>query len=109
MSGTSRSNRSSARANRSMLVAFQIPMCHWSRSWQRSAGPMSANANRRLAGLRAAGVSIWLDSLSRDLLESGRFAELIRDYGVTGATSNPTIFAKAITTSERYDAQIAEL
>jgi transaldolase len=70
---------------------------------------MSANANRRLAGLRAAGVSIWLDSLSRDLLESGRFAELIRDYGVTGATSNPTIFAKAITGSDRYDAQLREL
>jgi transaldolase len=70
---------------------------------------MSGDANPRLAALHAAGVSIWLDSLSRDLLESGRFAELIRDYSVTGATSNPTIFASAITNSDRYDAQIAEL
>src|SRR4051812_26000188 len=83
-------------------------MCHLSRSW-RGSPHMSADANRRLADLRAAGVSVWLDSLSRDLLESGRFAELIRDYSVTGATSNPTIFSKAITNSERYDAQIAEL
>jgi transaldolase len=70
---------------------------------------MSASASHRLRRLREAGVSIWLDTLSRDLLESGRFAELVRDYGVTGATSNPTIFAKAITNSQLYDAQIAEL
>lgn len=63
----------------------------------------------RIRRLQQAGVSIWLDSLSRDLLQSGRFAELIRDYGVTGATSNPTIFAKAITGSDRYDAQLREL
>jgi transaldolase len=65
--------------------------------------------NPRLRQLQQAGVSIWLDSVSRDLLESGRFGELIRDYGVTGATSNPTIFAKAITGSDRYDAQLREL
>ena len=53
-----------------------------------------------------AGVSIWLDTLSRELLESGEFAELVRDYAVTGATSNPTIFAKAITGSDRYDDQL---
>src|SRR4051794_23862523 len=92
-----------------MPIGFRIPMCHWSRWWQSSAAPMSADANPRLAELHDAGVSIWLDTLSRDLLESGRFAELISDYSVTGATSNPTIFAKAITNSERYDAQIAEL
>jgi transaldolase len=56
--------------------------------------------------LQRAGVSIWLDTLSRDLLDSGRFARLIADYGVTGATSNPAIFAKAITGSDRYDAQL---
>ena len=65
--------------------------------------------NPNLRRLRAAGVSIWLDTLSRDLLDSGGFAELIRDYGVTGATSNPTIFAKAITDSDRYDGQLREL
>ena len=57
--------------------------------------------NPNLQRLREAGVSIWLDTLSRELLDSGGFAELIRDYGVTGATSNPTIFAKAIADSAR--------
>jgi transaldolase len=60
----------------------------------------------RLQALHDAGVSIWLDTLSRELLESGAFAELIADCAVTGATSNPTIFAKAITGSDRYDAQL---
>ncbi len=60
----------------------------------------------RLEQLRAAGVSIWLDTLSRELLDSGAFAALIADSAVTGATSNPTIFAKAITTSDRYDEQL---
>ena len=57
----------------------------------------------RLQALHDAGVSIWLDTLSRELLDSGDFAELIADCVVTGATSNPTIFAKAITGSDRYD------
>ena len=65
--------------------------------------------NPNLQRLREAGVSIWLDTLSRELLETGGFAGLIRDYGVTGATSNPTIFAQAITGSDRYDAQLREL
>jgi transaldolase len=60
----------------------------------------------RLQALRDAGVSIWLDTLSRELLYSGAFARLIADYGVTGATSNPTIFAKAISGSHRYDEQL---
>jgi transaldolase len=57
----------------------------------------------RLEQLRDAGVSIWLDTLSRELLQSGDFACLIADCAVTGATSNPTIFAQAITGSDRYD------
>src|SRR3954447_8901219 len=57
----------------------------------------------RLEQLRDTGVSIWLDTLSRERLESGAFARLIADCAVTGATSNPTIFAKAITGSDRYD------
>ena len=56
--------------------------------------------------LHDAGVSIWLDTLSRELLDSGAFATLIADCAVTGATSNPTIFAKAITGSDRYDDQL---
>jgi transaldolase len=61
---------------------------------------------KRLWALHDAGVSIWLDTLSRELLDSGEFAALIADAAVTGATSNPTIFAKAITGSDRYDEQL---
>jgi transaldolase len=63
----------------------------------------------RLQRLHDAGVSIWLDTLSRDLLETGQFAGLVDDFAVSGATSNPTIFAKAITGSERYDDQLRSL
>jgi transaldolase len=63
----------------------------------------------RLETLREAGVSIWLDSLSRDLVESGDFEAMIADWAVTGATSNPTIFAAAIARSDRYDDQLATL
>jgi transaldolase len=63
----------------------------------------------RLDELRAAGAFIWLDALSRDLLESGRFKRLQMERAVTGATSNPTIFAKAIGGSDRYDEQLASL
>jgi transaldolase len=55
----------------------------------------------RLQRLHDAGVSIWLDTLSRELLETGDFARLVRDFAVSGATSNPTIFAKATTGSDR--------
>jgi transaldolase len=63
----------------------------------------------RLQRLHEAGVSIWLDTLSRELLESGEFATLVDEYAVSGATSNPTIFAKAITGSDRYDEQLRSL
>jgi transaldolase len=63
----------------------------------------------RLNELTAAGVSIWLDTLSRDLLESGAFRELVDDFAVSGATSNPTIFAKAIGGSGSYDEQLRGL
>jgi len=60
----------------------------------------------RLEQLHDAGVSIWLDTLSRELLDGGAFAALIADFAVSGATSNPTIFAKAITGSDCYDEQL---
>ena len=63
----------------------------------------------RLQRLQEAGVSIWLDTLSRELLESGEFATLVDEYAVSGATSNPTIFAKAITGSDLYDEQLRAL
>jgi len=49
--------------------------------------------NPNLAALSAAGVSVWLDDLSRDLLDTGRLADLVQHWAVTGATSNPTILA----------------
>src|ERR1043166_4632059 len=70
---------------------------------------MTMAPNHNLQRLRQAGGSIWLDTLSRGLLQTGGFAGLIDDYGGTGATSNPTIFAKAITDSDRYDGQLREL
>ncbi|MHA6800426.1 transaldolase [Bounagaea algeriensis] len=68
---------------------------------------MTSNAN--LTALSQAGVSIWLDDLSRQRIESGNLAELIRDYAVVGVTSNPTIFAKAMSNEADYDAKIREL
>jgi transaldolase len=62
-----------------------------------------------LAELSQAGVSIWLDDLSRPLLASGRLAGLVAHDHVVGVTSNPTIFAKAITGSDAYAAQIRDL
>ena len=63
----------------------------------------------RLQRLHEAGVSIWLDTLSRELLETGAFQTLVDESAVTGATSNPTIFAMAITGSDRYDDQLRSL
>ncbi len=63
----------------------------------------------RLKALADAGVSIWLDDLSRDRLETGNLAELIADKHVVGVTTNPSIFAAALADGERYDAQLREL
>src|SRR3712207_5425021 len=65
--------------------------------------------NERLAALSAAGVSIWLDDLSRERLTSGNLQELITDYSVVGVTTNPTIFAAALANGEAYDAQVRDL
>ncbi|HUL24513.1 MAG TPA: transaldolase [Streptosporangiaceae bacterium] len=62
-----------------------------------------------LAQLSAAGVSIWLDDISRDRLATGNLARLIRDRHVAGVTSNPTIFAHALSSGSAYDRQIADL
>ena len=63
----------------------------------------------RLADLSAAGVSIWLDDLSRKLLVTGALKRLVDHSHVVGITSNPTIFANAISGSSDYDDQIREL
>ncbi|MDQ3404085.1 MAG: transaldolase [Actinomycetota bacterium] len=62
-----------------------------------------------LKTLSEAGVSIWLDDLSRERLTSGNLAELIRDKHVVGVTTNPTIFAGALANGEAYDEQVREL
>jgi transaldolase len=63
----------------------------------------------RLGRLRAAGVSIWLDTLSRELLDSGRFERHVREHGVTGVTANPTIIERALAGSSAYDEDLRRL
>jgi transaldolase len=65
--------------------------------------------NPNLAALSGAGVSVWLDDLSRDRLISGNLAELIDTKTVVGVTTNPTIFQHALSKGHAYDARIAEL
>ncbi|HEX3825517.1 MAG TPA: transaldolase [Mycobacteriales bacterium] len=62
-----------------------------------------------LKTLTDAGVAIWLDDLSRERLVSGSLATLIRDCHVVGVTTNPTIFQKAISGSDYYNAQVRDL
>jgi transaldolase len=59
--------------------------------------------------LSALGQSVWIDYLSRDLLETGELERMMRDDAVVGVTSNPTIFQKAIAQGNRYDDQLREL
>lgn len=62
-----------------------------------------------LKALADAGVSIWLDDLSRERLQTGNLAELVADSHVTGVTTNPSIFQAALRSGELYDAQVREL
>jgi transaldolase len=62
-----------------------------------------------LAQLSAAGVSVWLDDLSRERLRTGNLGDLIRDRHVVGITTNPTIFQKAISGADAYAAQLDDL
>ena len=70
---------------------------------------MQMTQNPNLAMLSAAGVSVWLDDLSRQRLESGNLQELIDTKSVVGVTTNPTIFQKALAEGDAYDAQVSEL
>ena len=67
------------------------------------------DANTPLQRLSALGQSVWVDFLSRESIRGGHLQELIDDYSVVGATSNPTIFEKAMGSGDAYDAQINEL
>src|SRR5919109_269034 len=70
---------------------------------------MTSNSDDILQQLSDAGVSIWLDDISRERLTTGNLATLIRDMHVAGVTSNPTIFAHALSSGSAYDDQIADL
>jgi transaldolase len=65
--------------------------------------------NPNLAALSAAGVSVWLDDLSRERLQTGNLQELIDTKSVVGVTTNPSIFQAALSNGEAYDGQVKEL
>lgn len=71
--------------------------------------PTAQPQNANLAALSAAGVSVWLDDLSRDRISSGNLQKLIDTKSVVGVTTNPSIFHKALTHSTVYHAQLTEL
>src|SRR3977135_2259788 len=59
--------------------------------------------------LSSLGQSVWLDFLSREILETGKLENMMREDAVVGVTSNPTIFQKAIAEGDRYDEQLKEI
>ncbi len=63
----------------------------------------------RLHALSELGQSVWIDYLSRDLIEGGDLERLMREDAIVGVTSNPTIFQKAIAAGEAYDTQLSEI
>lgn len=69
-------------------------------------GMMRANP---LLSIQAFGQSVWIDFLSRDLLKSGQFSELVLAGEISGVTTNPSIFDKAISSSRTYNEQIFDL
>ena len=66
-------------------------------------------AKSHLHELSELGQSVWIDFLSRDLLQKGELARMMRDDAVVGVTSNPTIFQKAISSGDAYDEQLREV
>ena len=69
----------------------------------------TTQVNPRLEALTKAGVSVWLDQISRSLIDSGELARLVAEDSLRGMTSNPSIFEKAILGSQDYDEDLAEL
>src|SRR5512145_816262 len=65
-------------------------------------------ATSRLHELSSHGVSVWMDSLSREMLETGELARLMEEDAVVGVTSNPTIFQKALAEGDAYDEQLRQ-
>jgi len=62
-----------------------------------------------LRELTEAGVSVWLDDISRDRLRTGNLETLVKDFHVRGVTSNPTIFAHAVSKGNAYEDQVKDL
>lgn len=67
---------------------------------------MAANT---ILGLDELGQSVWIDTLSRELIETGEIKRLINEVGLSGVTSNPTIFQKAVSGKDDYDESIRRL
>ncbi len=70
---------------------------------------MTPQPDDTLGQLAAAGVAVWLDDISRERLATGNLATLARDMHVTGVTSNPTIFANALSHGAAYNDQVTDL
>src|SRR3954453_18391044 len=66
-------------------------------------------ADSRLHKLAERGQSIWIDYLSREMVHGGELARMMKEDAVTGVTSNPTIFQKAISQGSAYDEQLRDL
>src|SRR5947209_5182239 len=66
-------------------------------------------ADSNLHELSKHGQSVWIDYLSRDMLEEGELARMMREDAVVGVTSNPTIFQKALSEGDWYDEQLREV
>ena len=66
-------------------------------------------AKSRLHELAARGQSIWFDTLSRDLVHTGELKKMMNRDAVTGVTSNPTIFQKALSSGTAYDEDMKKL
>ena len=79
-----------------------------SRRWPSWKGWQMADSTR-MHDLAEAGVSAWIDSLSREMLDSGALARLIEEDSIVGVTSNPTIFQKALAEGDLYDEQLREI
>ena len=74
-----------------------------------SGGNLHCMARSRLHQLSEHGVSVWIDSLSREMLDTGELARLIDEDAVVGVTSNPTIFEKALSSGAWYDDQLRDV
>ena len=75
------------------------------RRWRRGC----SMAESRLDKVAERGQSVWFDTLSRDLVHSGELERMMKEDAVTGVTSNPTIFQKALSQGDAYDEQLKEL